>query len=203
MLHYVLRIALALIAAAVAYGISKALLHAKKNRRLWISGLVGVIVLILSSLYPFENLFYHFQSPEQAFHYASTGTVQKVIDGEDSCMVIYAKDQSNYSQYFVLKSAQGYQLPPPSDCKQVANTFGPDGIFNVWQVTGTQDYYVDGVVHLKEQENIINVLDSSGQILDTEIYILDGTEYIYFYLPDAPENYHLDVNGQTLSITES
>ena len=61
--------------------------------------------------FPFENSFISFSNPTNAFYYYNTGTIQKIVEGDDSAFIYYQIDNSTYSYTFVLKEGQRWKIP--------------------------------------------------------------------------------------------
>ena len=68
-------------------------------------------VISLSAMFPVENLFVNFESPERVFHYTNFGEIDEIIYGHDSCLVVYAKENSTCSHYIIPRTAKGYKIP--------------------------------------------------------------------------------------------
>ena len=90
MLFNLLRIVLWLIISSfVVLKIRKTKIVRKKL----VSFLIVVLCLGLisvSGMFPIENLFINFKSPESVFNYTNSGKVNDVLYGKESCMAIYS-----------------------------------------------------------------------------------------------------------------
>ena len=197
-----IRIILGLIIAFAVYFIIKASIQVKKKKLIFISAFLGIVTMIFSSLFPIENAFIHFKTAEQVFSYTQAGTIEKIIDGKESCLVIYSEDKSTYGQYIIPKTENGYKIPNSFLFKQIQYKFDKNGIFEVFQVTGTQDFYVSGTVHLKERDNTINIFNDKNQKIESDIFRLENSDFIYFYLPTYSDEYYLMINGDIVPISE-
>ena len=82
----------------------------KRKRAVSVISVVLILCLVsLTAVFPVENLFVHFETPESAFRYASSGTVVNTIPGSDSCLVVYSTDSSTYRETIFPMTEQGYQ----------------------------------------------------------------------------------------------
>ena len=110
-----------------------------------ISVLLILCLISLTAVFPVENLFVHFETPESAFRYASHGTIVNTISGSDSCLVVYSTGSSIYRETIFPMTEQGYQLPNFYGVKTVSNGTFEYGSFDVLQYSGSNDRYVRGV----------------------------------------------------------
>jgi hypothetical protein len=97
-------------------------------------------------LFPFENAFIRFDTPEQAFSYATTGKFDYVIEGENSSMVVYKEDSNTYSHIFLLKDEKGYMLNSFYGYTIIDRTLDGRYALDVFKVNNTEDYYIIGVL---------------------------------------------------------
>ena len=76
-----------------------------------------------------------------------------------------------------------------------------NGLFNIYNVKGTKDYYVFGTVHLQEKENEIELVNEMGEKVGSNIVRVEKTSFIYFFLPDFSGEYCLSINGEKIFIS--
>ena len=122
-----------------------------------------MLLVSVSAMFPVENLFINFKSPERVFHYAESGNIDEIIYGKDSCMVIYSKANSTVGTYIIPKVAKGYNIPSYFATENVFHQFDEKGIFDVYHVKGTHDCYIFATVHLKEKDNVIEVYNEKSE----------------------------------------
>lgn len=72
--------------------------------------LYSIILFILVCI-PFENLFVNFSSPQDVFNYTKQGEIDKIIYGENSCMIYYGDGDSN-GITFARKEGAFYKIVP-------------------------------------------------------------------------------------------
>lgn len=112
-----------------------------KVRKKAVLFLVLAAVLALSSL-PFENLFLSFDKPEKLFNYYKNGQIVGIVQGEESCMVYYLEKQNVYSRVIFRKKDGLYKFTLKSEISTVYHSFDEKGSFKVYNVKGTDDYYL-------------------------------------------------------------
>lgn len=171
--------------------------------------LVSLLIVVLclglisiSGMFPIENLFINFKSPESVFNYTNSGKVNDVIYGKESCMAIYSNWNSTGGHCIIPKTEKGYKIPSYFATKTVSHKFDKSGIFDVYNVKGTQDYYVFGTVHLKDDGNEIDIFDGSDEKVESNIIRVGHTNLIYFFLDDFSNEYYLLINGEKVSISK-
>ena len=80
----------------------------RSKKLLSIASVVLCVVLVsVSGMFPVENLFITYQSPERAFHYFQSGKIKEIIDGQESCLVIYNDGNSTYGYNIIPKTERG------------------------------------------------------------------------------------------------
>lgn len=164
---------------------------------------VSTVAVSLTAMYPVENLFITYPSPESVFHYTNTGHIEAILAGDNSCLVVYSKDAETFGNYVIPKSADGYKIPTYRATKKVFGRFDSNGVFDVYHIRGTTDYYVVGMVHLNSNtDNEIHLLNAQGNIVDTSIVQTADNDFVYFYLPDFSKEYVLSINGKIVYIFE-
>ncbi len=162
----------------------------------------SMAIITIFSIFPAENLFATYKTPESVFNYANSGTITEIIHGENSCMVIYSNGNNAYGHYIIPKTDKGYKIPSYFTSKKISHKFDKSGLFDIYNVCNTKDYYVFGTVHLKEY-NEIYVLNGNGDKIKSNIFIIENTDFIYFYLPDFSNEHCLSINGEIVLISNN
>ena len=117
-------------------------------------------------------------------------------------MVIYSKGDSTGGHLIVPKSEKGYKIPSYFAIKKVSHKFDESGLFDVYNVKGTRDYYVFGTVRLKDGENEIDVFNGIDEKIGSNIIRVGQTNFIYFFLDDFSNEYYLLINGKKVLISQ-
>ncbi len=163
---------------------------------------LAVIICSISFLIPVENYVLSFESPRSVLKYYQGGTVDDVIQGNGSSMVIYSKGSSSGGHFIVPKSTKGYKIPSLFSVKKVLHKFNKDGNFDVYNVSGTNDYYVVGTIITKENE--INVVDSNNEQVRNIIAEIGNADIktilLFSFVENFTDEYYLLINGTKVSI---
>lgn len=159
------------------------------------------LVISVTAIFPIENIIINNKTPEDIFNYTKTGKINGVIYGEDSCMVVYSTNGNDGGYYIIPKDASGYKIPNYFTTLKVYDRFDEKGVFKIFNANGTQDYYVFGVVHLKENDNDIKIYRNEEEI-ESNIIRVDDTNFIYFNLPYYSEEFYMMINGEKVTIFE-
>lgn len=116
--------------------------HMKRKRAVSVISVLLILCLIsLTAVFPVENLFVHFETPERAFRYAMHGTIVNTIPGSDSCLVVYSTGGSTYHEAIFPMTERGYQLPNFYGVKTVFVGEAERGSHVVLQYSGSNDRY--------------------------------------------------------------
>lgn len=165
-----------------AFGIS--ISHAVRKRALIISSIVLIgLLLSFTMMFPVENLFFSFDTPEDVFHYTNTGDIYGRVDGESSSMILYATSSNTISEYIVPKIDAGYVIPTYLSNKTVWDSFSAHGIVQVYWQKGTQDHYVMVFLGADAADWQIQLFDATGNPIDTHIVRAPHSGFAYFSLP--------------------
>jgi len=162
-----------------------------------------IVLTVLLSLFliniPIENQFIRFESPEELFHYNYSGEIYDIINGKDSCMIIYLKKDDTTGAIIMRKTEKGYK---GTGAKRAANRFDIEGNLNVYHVKGTSDFYLSGFTVSGAKEVIIT--DSADNKVKTRYNIDDEYKiiFLYTYIENYTEEYYLLVNGKKTSLTK-
>ena len=142
-----------------------------------------------------------FDSAESVFSYVGKGTFQTVLDGQDSCMVIYSQQGNLDGQLLLPKNGNRYLVPSPSTTKKVSSSNADQPVFyDVYSARGTEDYYVFG--YLISDSMDTNITDSKGKPLQTIASPSADSAITYVTFFGLVENYQADyyitVNGNRI-----
>lgn len=163
--------------------------------------LVGCIIACnLFFLFPIENIFISFDSPEAVFKYFSHGQIKDVSEGINSCMIVYSTGTNEYSYILIPKSDDGYKIPNALTTKKISKSFQKTGSFELCRVNKTDDYYVFGVF-ISESEDF-KMFDSENTQFKTRVFndldynITNKTYIAYAFVDDIKEDYYVSLNGE-------
>ena len=158
----------------------------------------------VSALIPVENLFFSFKSPDSVLQYYQTGKVDDILYGNDSCLIIYSKGSNLGGHLIVPKSAKGYKIPSLFSVNKVFHKLGRDGNFDVYNVLGTNDYYVVGTMISKD--SAIDMVDSNNESVKTIIIEMENTDtktvLFYSFVENYTETYYMLINREKVFISD-
>lgn len=170
--------------------------HTKTYRFVLCLGALAFISILGTALYcfPFENLFIDFSSPEDVFKYTATanGYIDKVIYGDNSCMIIYSDNDSIYKTMFVAKDNDSYKIvayPQYSTEHIYSQKYWNADIYTINQTGDTYCFLL-----LYTHDDNVNISDNLG----TEYHCFKVTEnsyYFYGYMKGYDENYSVYINS--------
>ncbi|MFR8011644.1 MAG: hypothetical protein ACLU8W_07800 [Clostridia bacterium] len=175
----------------------------RRKKLLSIASVVLCAVLVsVSGMFPVENLFITYQSPERAFHYFQSEKIKEIIDGQESCLVIYNDGNSTYGYNIIPKTERGYKIPSYFEMEKVSHKFDKQAALDIYNAQGTQDYYVVGTVHQKDFDSNISVCNPAKEKIDTDIIRIENTNFICFWLPNFSNGYYLRINGEEIALPD-
>lgn len=172
----------------------------KKKKAPVIISLITVIVLCYASgLFPIENIFISFHSPQDVFHYTCSGTIEHIEYGDESCMVVYTTEDGTYSYIIFPKTSKGYQIPGILTLKTVSSKLQEPGSFELLRIANTSDFYVFGMCILDEG----NLTDSNHS--DIKVVIPDNrqkeSKIMFAFVGDASSGYYIVADNKKIIMT--
>jgi len=189
----IVRIVLLLLFLAVAWLLFKRRKMFKKKIVVVLAILFLVGLWWALAIFPIENFFITFKSPQSAFYYTQMGQIEGILYGNDSCMII---TKGSYS--FVLKSAYGYKITNPFSVRHISHFFARD--FDVYNISGTNDYYVVGSAISKDDS--VNIYNNSGELVGVfKTYEANSPFYFAYVNGFSKDDYAL-INGEKVFMTK-
>ncbi len=189
----------------------------KKIRKKGIRFVVSVMLFFISAMVvsygctAFINLITDFKAPQTIFKFNHTEEIVDVVEGDESCMVVFRKDKNSYGQDYYLKSGDEYKFTYSFQTKKVASSTGKYGICSIDNVRRTNDYYVVGGATIEDGKNL-TVTGNDNQVFqytavgDT-LVLPNGKKQkdILFYstFNDFSDDYCLIINGEKISFNKS
>lgn len=189
----------------------------KKIRKKGIRFVVSVMLFFISAMVvsygctAFINLITDFKTPQSIFKFNHTEEIVDVVEGDESCMVVFRKDKNSYGQDYYLKSGDEYKFTYSFQTKKVASSTGKYGICSIDNVRRTNDYYVVGGATIEDGKSL-TVTGNDNQVFqytavgDT-LVLPNGKKQkdILFYstFNDFSDDYCLIINGEKISFNKS
>jgi hypothetical protein len=164
---------------------------------------LSMILCSASFLFPIENTIISFKTPQDVFNYIRRGKVDDIIHGETSGMVIYSKGKNSGGYIIIPETAKGYKIPSLHSVKKVSNKLDQNGSFVVYNVAGTNDYYVVGTIILKGGE--ISVIDSNNSLVKNIIIEMGNTDkktvLVFSFVESFTNEYYLLIGGEKVFVS--
>ena len=164
-----------------------------------ISFVVFIAFATVSVVFPFENMFVDFKTPQAAYsYYRNSPPIYKVIEGEDSCFVISQTDDfSTIQQCLFLKKDGKFKLPTSFSYKTVSKYVGNIGMFELINFRGTDDYYLNASYF--KTANKGGLSDDLGTEF-IEVNSSDSEVFSVAYLHNLNEAYKIKINGEVIEL---
>ena len=159
-----------------------------------------MILCTISFLLPFENFIINFKSPEEVFNYCYWGNIEDIVYGDNSCMIIYSKEDNSYSHAIIPKNKNGYKIPNIFSVEKISDKLDKNAWFKIFTVKDTENYYFLGNVNSNEKE--IDIYNGNGEKIKTIYTNNDNSsiKFFYFYFNNYEDNYYLLVENQKIYI---
>lgn len=200
MLFYLWRILIGAILALVSI---KGMLKTKiVHKKLFLVLIVFVCILVMTitAMFPVENMFVQFKTPEAAFRYITVGEVAEVLHGQSSSLVIYKTDKHTYSKTVFPKTENGYKIPTYFTLRQISQKVNTYGVFSTYCVSGTQDYYILATIPHRNDNETIEVYNPNGVTVETNVLEIPNTYWVYIYLQNFTNEHYIVLNGEMINL---
>lgn len=167
---------------------------------------LGVLILILctiSGLFPVENYFVTFSTPEEAYSYMNFEKVKLVVEGNKSAFVVGEKDRADYDYLVIPRNQNGWKLGRGVDTKLKEQKI-IEGIFvDIYEYKDGDDYYVTVLEMSGKELEILDSCDSRFIKLSYDNEEIDNNYSSYYAsILSYDENYWISVNGKQISFSE-
>lgn len=146
---------------------------------------------------PFENLFINFSSPEDVFKYTKQGEIDKIIYGENSCMIYYSNGESN-GITFARKEDSFYKIVPFNQYSVNTTSLEKFRFDHVYTENYSGDTYYSLIFFNKSDDDISEFRDSITITDDfkTEFSLVRCDDFFCefcAYVKDYNEDYSVNV----------
>lgn len=183
-------------------GIITALLLFLKKRRKWQIRVPAILVALIFygilCVFPLENLFFSFPTPEAAYSYQCETPIRLIIPGEESCFIRSEKGDIS----FVIKDAKGWKLGNNFLCKTA--DLSDNGILvSIDQYGRLGDCYLTVTNAKGGPLSIQDTRNSRFLVQTTEAPSLNQTFYAYYTaVRDIDSSYTLTIDGEVWPVGE-
>jgi len=150
------------------------------------------VAMPVSSLFPVENLFVTFSTPEKSFHYINLEKAKIVISGDTTDLVIGHED----TYLIVPKTDKGWKIGRGLDTKNVSVNYNDGIIVALFKHKKSGEYYVE----VSDVEGKACTIKDSG---NSKFYnVKDGEICRYYaYVHNLNDSYELFVNGKRVNLS--
>lgn len=172
-----------------------------RKKNVIVAAVVIVVFCILSVMFPIENNFLTFSTPERAFNYINFEKVVLVVEGKESAFVIGEREKADYVYLVVPKCSNGWKLGRGIDIRLKEQTAIEDIVISLYQYNESNDYYINILDMGGENLEINDSCESSFVRLDNEEM---NTDYVSYFanVSQYDKNYCINVNGLKISFKE-
>lgn len=174
-----------------------------KGKNIIVTIIFMIIFCTISVLFPVENHFITFSTPEKAYGYMNFEEVKLVIEGKKSAFVLGEKDRADYVYLVIPKSETGWKLGRGIDTKLKEQKIEEGIVVSIYQYKNSDDYYVT-IVDMGDRKNEIS--DSCNSKFITLNYTNKelGSSYSSYYASvlKYSKNYWVSVNGKQICFSE-
>lgn len=177
-----------------------------RTKKIFLSIFISLLTLIImsSSSVSIENLIFKFDTPESVFYFNHSKEIIDVIEGNSSTMIVYKENKNTTGLYFAKKTDKGYKLPNILiTSKRIKNIFYENGVLSIYNVIGTDDYYISGFATLiKENSNILNDDNEIVKGIVTDVNNLKQISFHDYIGNYETDDYYLIINDEKIMISE-
>lgn len=174
------------------------------RKHIWYTAFTGLSVLlfVVLTLLPFENLVVTFDSPKAAYEYYNLGnsSIELVVEGKDSDFLVDGKSDSD-TYLIIPKTADGWKIGIGLNTKCVVQKSFKGIVLYVYQYKNTNDYFVT-ILDTNGGESIIS------DKYNTKFYSREknnnslGKTFVTYYahITNFNSTYSVTVNGNEIAL---
>lgn len=174
-----------------------------------------LVLFVLSSIFPPENLFVTFDSLESLAKYHGAERIAYVVEVEESYYITYEEGENSYSSCLAVKVDGGYKIAPSYMKIQILENVIHPGAYErmeVCTVIGTGDRYFGGYITPDNKTPQLAVVDADGNMVDCKINVFmpdednDSNYYfmelcIYVNAKNWMDELYLVIDGEKAPLT--
>lgn len=167
------------------------------SRRVYcLSAVIWIVICCLSHYVPIENALFSFATPEAVFGYTNYEQIQYIVQGKESCLIVYPTVTSTYSFTFVGKDQHQYRILPQYSAEMVAHRSDSSGIIDVYRVKNTNDYYIIATLWADAE---VYLCDEFGKV-NAMIMTIENTGFFHIYVDSISESHYLLIDNKPVTI---
>lgn len=104
---------------------------------------LSVLLIVVLTFLPFENLFITLDSPKAAYEYFNLGksNIELIVEGDDCDFIIDRKNDSD-TYLIIPKTADGWKIGIGSNTKRIVQKLSNGIVLYVYQYKNTSEYFI-------------------------------------------------------------
>lgn len=104
---------------------------------------LSVLLIVVFTFIPFENLFITFDSPKAAYEYFNLGksNIELIVEGENCDFIVDRKNDSD-TYLIIPKTSDGWKIGIGSNTKRILQKLSNGVVLYVYQYKDTSDYFI-------------------------------------------------------------
>ena len=164
--------------------------RAQTKKKIFILSVI-MLVSLVTTLLPVENLFVTFDSAEAAYEYYTSNKASFVVKGKDYDLVVGNKGETE-NLVIVPKTEDGWKIGTGAKVKMEATKSAEGMIVNVYCYKGSDEYFIS--LHSLYGEKISSISDSKATEF-VHFELENGTNVYYGNVNDFKDGYFIHVEG--------
>ena len=183
----------------------------KRLRRNILCIILGIVVYLVFIFVPIEDMAVKFESPIDAFEYqVGEDNIVKVVEGEESAVIVYLNDNNGPGYYITKKSDDGWMLENSFDIfihGFNSKSISAGNIFNCFseRAPGTNECFIfvsEGFMEEKVEYSESDVKDSQGSTFEQfPIHINNYTLVVHYAVVQSNDpDYEVIINRERVKI---
>lgn len=133
-----------------------------------------LVLIVLSSIFPPENIFVTFDSLESLAKYHGAERIVCVVEGKESYYIKFEEDENSYASCLAIKVDGGYKIAPSYTKIQILENVIHPGAYTraaEYTVIGTGDRYLVGYITTDNKTPQLAVVDADWNMVDCKINV--------------------------------
>lgn len=174
------------------------------NHKFRWTAITFMITLVLTTivyLFPIENAFMTFSSPQSAYRYNHFGYVNLVINGKQTDFVVASNGDTDLYT-IVPKTKEGWKIGMGSDTRIISQIITDGIVVYVYQYKNSDDYYI---IISNTNEGPIKISDSRGSkfISSNKTSSAVNKDYYtyYAYINNFNDMYEVIIDDKVVEIS--
>lgn len=171
-----------------------------KFRWIAIVFMITLVLTTIASLFPIENAFMTFSSPQSAYRYNHFGYVNLVISGKQTDFVVASNGDTDL--YMIIpKTKEGWKIGMGSDTRIISQTITDGIVIYVYQYKNFDDYYITILNTNEGSLKISDSCDSEFKSSNKTSSAVNKDYYTYYaYINKFDNMYKIIINDKVVEI---